>query len=371
MRILYDCEVFRYQSVGGINRYFENVIPNLPANFKPTLLATIESDVSQVAHPNLTVSRYGIERLQGFSYRLNKFLTKVERDSWDRMWRIRRFDVAHPTYYWPITDGKVTDYRCPLVITVWDMIYELFGPGYLDPTGEREELKRKAIMAADRLICISENTKQDLIRRFSIPENKIMVTYLATNLHVGMAQGPETVPTRPYYLYVGSRHYHKNFRLLLEAFAKALSVEPDLFLCLVSNPALYDEEKKIIAALKLERHIAECGTVSDQHLAKLYRSSIALVYPSLYEGFGLPPLEAMSCGTAVVTSRSSSLPEVVGDAGIYFDPHDADELANILADLSNNNSLREQLISKGFARAKLFNWQKTASETVQVYRSLV
>ncbi|MDQ2974215.1 MAG: glycosyltransferase family 4 protein, partial [Acidobacteriota bacterium] len=295
MRIFYDCEVFRYQSVGGINRYFENVIPNLPANFKPTLLATLESDVSQVRHPNLRVSRYGIERLQDFSYRLNKFLTKVERDSWDRMSRIRRFDLAHPTYYWPITGGKITDYRCPLVITVWDMNYELFGPGYLDPTGERTELKRKAIMAADRLICISENTKQDLMRLFSIPEDRIAVTYLATHLHVGMAHGPETVPMRSYYLFVGTRHQHKNFRLLLEAFAKAVSLKPDLYLCLVSHPALNDEEKKMVVDLKLENNIEECGTVSDEHLAKLYRHSIALVYPSLYEGFGLPPLEAMAC----------------------------------------------------------------------------
>src|SRR5260370_25375107 len=119
MRILYDGEVFRTQSFGGINRYFENVIRNLPVNFKPSLLATLESDVSQVTHPNLTVSRYGIERLQSLSYRLNKYVTNIERNSWDRMTWMRRFDVAHPTYYWLLTKGDVSDYRCPVVVTVW------------------------------------------------------------------------------------------------------------------------------------------------------------------------------------------------------------------------------------------------------------
>jgi glycosyltransferase involved in cell wall biosynthesis len=371
MRILYDGEIFRFQSFGGISRYFQNLIRNLPAKFEPSLLVTPESDVSQVKHPNLTVSRYGIERLQSFSHRLNKYLAKVERDSWDRMMWIRRFNLAHPTYYWLVTQRQVSDYRCPVVITVWDMIYELFPSPYLDPTGERTELKRKAIMAADTLLCISENTKQDLMRLYSIPESRITVTYLAANLNDSMAHGPEPVPARPYYLYVGGRAPHKNFDLLLEALAKAVSVEPDLYLCVAGPSPLNDEEKKKIVGLKLEDRVGEVGAVADEHLAKLYRCSIALVYPSLYEGFGIPPLEAMACGTTVVTSRSSSIPEVVGDAGIYFDPRAADELADILVDLRRNASLRDEMVSKGFTRAGLFSWQKTATETARVYRALV
>src|SRR5205814_838358 len=206
---------------------------------------------------------------------------KREMESWDRLGRFRRFDVAHPTYYWLITKGEISDYRCPVVITVWDMTYELMGQNYLDPTGERKVLKRKAVMAADALICISENTKQDLMRLFQIPESKITVTHLATHLKAEMSHGPEAVPARPYYLYIGSRHQHKNFRLLLEAFAMAVSVEPELSLCLVGGLPLNDEEKRLIANLKLEGLIQEVVGASDTHLAKLYRCSIALVYPSL------------------------------------------------------------------------------------------
>jgi glycosyltransferase involved in cell wall biosynthesis len=257
-----------------------------------------------------------------------------------------------------------------MVITVWDMIYEVFANDYLDPTGERKALKRKAIMAADALICISENTKQDLLRFFQVPESRITVTHLATHLNANMAAGPEPVPERPYFLFVGTRHYHKNFRLLLEALAKAVSVERDICLAVISRPEFNDEEKKIISDLKLETHIEQRGDVTDEHLAKLYRSSLGLVYPSLYEGFGLPPLEAMSCGGPVIVARSSSLPEVVGDAGLYFDPYSADELADALVQLRRNDSLRAELIRKGFERAALFNWAKTAAETVEVYRSL-
>src|ERR1051326_9135612 len=195
MRIFYDGEVFRYQSFGGINRYFENLIPHLPPGFRPTLLVTPESDVSRVAHPNLQTHQYGAERLdyltrgpnlQSFSYRLDAYvkqvpkrLARLQMNSWDRMSWLRRFDLAHPTYYWPLTNGSFSDYRCPLVITVWAMNYELVGPNYLDPTGERTRLKKEAILRADALICISENTKQDLMRLYSIPEDRITVTYLA------------------------------------------------------------------------------------------------------------------------------------------------------------------------------------------------
>jgi glycosyltransferase involved in cell wall biosynthesis len=391
MRILYDGEVFRYQSFGGINRYFENIIRNLPAKFKPTVLTTVDSNVSQVSHPNLKVVRYGREHLnkisnrvniQNFSYRLDlythkklqewgKYLTRREMESWDCMRRFRHFDVAHPTYYWRITKGEIGDYRCPVVITVWDMTYEVFGGDYLDPTGERKALKRKAIMSADALICISENTKQDLMRLFQIPESRITVTHLATHITSEMAHGPEPVPTRPYYLYVGSRHKHKNFDLLLEAFAKAVSRETNLCLCVVGAQPFDAEEKKAIVDLKLEKHVVSVAATTDTHLAKLYRCSIGLVYPSLYEGFGLPPLEAMACGTPAIVSRSSSLPEVIGDAGLYFDPHSVDELADLIVDFARDNSRRRELISKGLDRAKMFSWRKTAEETVRVYRSLV
>jgi len=370
MRIFYDGEVFRMQSIGGVNRYFENLISRLPTDFKPALLVPPTSDVSRITHPNLRVYRYGKERVPNISYRLNQYCVELEKHYWNQVRSLRSFDVAHPTYYSLITRREMQHYRCPVVVTVWDMIYELF-PRELDPTGEGAAEKKKAVMSADAVICISENTKRDLLQMYSIPENKITVTYLAANLDAGMSHGPEPIPGRPYYLYVGARAPHKNFVTLLRAFAGAVSIQSDLSLAVAGGQPFGDEEKRVITELKLDKYIDYYGQISDEHLARLYRGSVALVYPSLYEGFGIPPLEAMACGTAVVAARSSSIPEVVGDAGIYFEPKATDELADILIDLLINSALRAKLISEGSARAQEFSWAKTAAQTAQVYRSLV
>jgi glycosyltransferase involved in cell wall biosynthesis len=125
-----------------------------------------------------------------------------------------------------------------------------------------------------------------------------------------------------------------------------------------------------VAELGLDGRLELFEHPTDAHLAKLYRSSLALVYPSLYEGFGIPPLEAMSCGTPVVASDRSSLPEVVGDAGLLFDPRSADQLSDILRTLYDHPSERERLIERGYRRARLFSWEKTVGQTLDIYRAV-
>ncbi len=195
------------------------------------------------------------------------------------------------------------------------------------------------------------------------------VTYLASEINASLSYGSESIPSRPYYLYVGGRDSYKNFDCLLMAFTKAVSVRPDVALCVV-GPPFNETEAKLIAGLKLTDHIKHYGYVCDRHLAKLYRCSIAFVYPSLYEGFGIPPLEAMSCKTAVVASNCSSIPEVVGDAGLLFDPRVNSDLADILLLLLDSPMERDRLITAGGLRSKLFNWDKTAAQTFDIYRSV-
>jgi len=134
------------------------------------------------------------------------------------------------------------------------MIYELY-PKELDPTGEGAEEKRKAIMNADAVICISQNTKHDLLQMYSIPESRTTVIYLAANLNESMSHGSEQIPSRPYYLYVGGRARHKNFDLLLNAFAKAVSIQPDLALAVAGGLPFSNEEKRAITELRLDKHV--------------------------------------------------------------------------------------------------------------------
>jgi glycosyltransferase involved in cell wall biosynthesis len=239
-----------------------------------------------------------------------------------------------------------------------------------NPRGSNALRKHRAIMTAQSVICVSENTKKDLLEIVAIPEDRIKVIYHGSDIDEKISYGRESVPRSPYYLYVGSRAKYKNFNGLLTAFKKAVSVSDELSLCIV-GPEFRDEERALISALGLANNISHYGVVNDRHLAKIYRCSQALVYPSFYEGFGIPLLEAMSCGTAVIASNTSSIPEVVGDAGVLFDPNAADDLADILISFSSNQTEREGLVTRGRARAALFSWDKTAEETLSVYRSLI
>ena len=278
------------------------------------------------------------------------------------------FDVAHPTYYNLLTQHELKEYRCPVVVTVYDMIHDLFPDDTMNAAAEIET-KRRAVLNAQAVICISENTKQDLLNSYSIPERKVSVVHLASGIDSTLAHGNDPVPTRPYYLYVGKRTGYKNFDRLLRAFANAFGGSIDMALCVVGDPFTLSE-RELIAQLNLTNRVEYYGQVNDAQLAKLYRCSVAFVYPSLYEGFGIPLLEAMSCGTAVVASNCSSIPEVVGDAAVFFDPASIDDMTTALLSLSDNESYRQCLIARGQKRARMFNWDKTVEQTLKVYQSV-
>jgi glycosyltransferase involved in cell wall biosynthesis len=362
VKIFYDGQIYADQTTGGINRYFSNIITRLPEDTQPTLTASYRHDRSYYpTHPNLQLQEFPNFRPYRIAHSIRSYYLRWlnERQS---------FDIFHPTYYFLLSGEAFSQTRHPLVITVYDMIHELFAD-YLDATATIQA-KQAAIQAADVIICISESTKNDLLKYFPSVASKIVITHLASEFSSDWAYGTEIVPDRPYFLYVGSRaKAYKNFDTLLIAFAKAASVKPDLLLCVVGAP-FNAEEQQQIAELNLIDRIQHYHYASDTHLAKLYRCSVAFVYPSLYEGFGIPPLEAMACGTVVVAANSSSIPEVVGDAGILFEPKAVEDLADILLDLLNSPSKRDRLIFKGYERNKQFSWDKAATETVEVYRSL-
>jgi glycosyltransferase involved in cell wall biosynthesis len=248
------------------------------------------------------------------------------------------------------------------------MIHDLF-PNYTMNAAAEIEMKRRAVLNAQAVICISENTKQDLLNLYSIPERKVSVIHLASGIDATLSHGHDPVPTNPYFLYVGMRAGYKNFDRLLRAFANAFGSSTEITLCVVGSQ-FSPNEQELIAQLNLRNRIEFYGEVSDTQLAKLYRCSVGFVYPSLYEGFGIPLLEAMSCGTAVIASNCSSIPEVVGDAGVCFDPTSVDEMSAALLLLANNPTYRERLVEKGQNRARMFSWEKTVEQTLNVYQSV-
>ncbi len=193
---------------------------------------------------------------------------------------------------------------------------------------------------------------------------------LATDLSVDAVTGDEHVPDRPYLLYVGARAEYKNFDVLLRALSTMDGDLADVGACIVGAP-LSDAERARAVELGVADRLIEAGIADDTRVAALYARSIALVYPSRYEGFGIPPLEAMACGTIAITSNTSSIPEVVGDAALTFDPDDVDQLVEHVRTATFDAPARADMIARGAARAASFSWDRTATSTFDVYRQLV
>ena len=363
MDILYDGFIFDSQLAGGINRYFRNLIDRLPPEVTPVLTAPTRREHCFPSNPRLRL--YCPPR---DVFGLGKLTRLVKRFYLEGVERSRRVDLAHPTYYKLFSDRAISRYRSPLVVTIHDMIYERFGPRF-DPSGREVKAKREAVEAADAIICVSEHTKHDLMEVHHVPEERITVIPLASELSAEMARCETSTVSAPYVLFVGNRAFHKNFARLMLAFAKSTTMWPELHLVVVGSPFTQNEESWV-HALRLEERIIQMADVSDGLLGALYRGSEALVYPSLYEGFGIPPLEAMSCGTVVLAARTSSIPEVVGDAAMLFDPYSVDELSECMLSLRHLGARREEYIRLGQRRAANYSWDLTAAKTLELYRRL-
>lgn len=257
------------------------------------------------------------------------------------------------------------------VVTVHDIIAYIYAEFGFTSFRYKLTLKR-TLRTADKIITDSYNTKKDLINYFDIPEQKINVIYLAADEKFKPLDSQKVSPILkkygiffPYILYVGGFMKHKNVPILLKAFCKLKKegINHKLVFTGNSNKVI----NNIIQKLGLQKYVMFIGYVEGEDLPALYNGADLFVYPSLYEGFGLPPLEAMACGCPVITSNTSSLPEVVGDAGIMFDPYDVDELSNVMLKVLSDNILRKDLIIKGLNRSKMFSWEKCAKDTVNVY----
>lgn len=264
----------------------------------------------------------------------------------------------------PAPDGRRS------VIVVHDLIPELL----LNNERVRGE-RRRALAAADGVIAVSEWTKADVVREYGIDSSRVHVVYHgAPDFSGGVASHDVAQQYRSgaYLLYVGKRNEYKRFRWLLRAVAPLMWLRPGLRLLCTGAPFCRREWAWIVALGLLGRVKSRC--VAAEEMPAIYSNAAALVYPSVYEGFGLPILEAMTVGCPVVCSRSSCLPEVAADAAAYFEADDARSLRNvirmILAKDGECKAMRDELVRKGFERVKCFSWEKCARETAAVLKSV-
>ena len=216
----------------------------------------------------------------------------------------------------------------------------------------------------NHIICISENTRRDLLRLYEIDPEKVSVVYHGSSLNP-----PAERPVRnvePFFLYVGERAGYKNFFGLVEAFAQSQLCKTHQLVCFGGGPLRANEYKRI-EQFGVPRNRVLSVTGDDAKLASYYATAEAFVYPSIYEGFGIPVLEAMQCDCPVLCSNSSSIPEVAGDAAMYFDARDIQQMAVALQKMVQSPEERLLLISKGKERVKQFSWDICAQQTYSVY----
>jgi len=237
---------------------------------------------------------------------------------------------------------------------------------------------------ADRIITISNNTKNDLIQYLKISPEKIQTIYLGVDETFKIPNQKQkdhvklkySLP-KSFILYLGSEQPRKNFPFLLKSFYKLKKAYelPNIKLIKVGRSQIglkqHNEIIKLIRTLNLEKDVIFINHIPDEELNAIYNAATVFVYPSLYEGFGLPPLEAMASGCPVITSNTSSLPEVVGNAGMMVDPCDINSLTQKIYEIVSDHGLASKLRKNGLNQAKLFNWNKTSSETLKIYNDLI
>lgn len=232
---------------------------------------------------------------------------------------------------------------------------------------------------ADMIIASSECTKRDMVKHLKINPEKIKVIYLATSSEFETVQNSKIIQKvkekyqtgDKYFIHVGTLEPRKNLSFLVKAFSLAVKKGISENLVIVGKKGWYYEDLfKLVEELKLQERVIFTGYAEEKDIPVLYAGATALTFPSLYEGFGFPPLEAISCGTPVISSNTSSLPEVIGEAGILIPPKNENLWAEKMVQISRNTNLREELSQKGLVQAKKFSWEKTAEEVVKVYEEV-
>lgn len=356
MKVLIDNQIFEQQKFGGISRYFD----------------MLERDNNSVQ--KMTLFAHQIPKKKGLYQRVQSKLSRSlltekppppnKYDFYKSEIRNTEFDIFHPTYY---DNYFLNTLEKPFVVTVYDMIHEK----YAEYFGNSQDSfnKRKLCNSASKIIAISHSTKKDLIDIFNIPEEKIEVIYLATDYLRITSKKPDFIIDRPYILFTGNRSIYKNFFTFLIAVSPILKQNKDLNL-ICTGPDFTVIENRWLEEMELKSKVVSYFCQSDGELVHLYKNAACFVFPSLYEGFGFPLLEAFACDCPVVSSPGGSLKEIAGNAAVYFDPKNIREMRQSINNVLSDLSLKKELIEAGKKRLKDFSWEKCKKETNELYSAV-
>lgn len=361
MKVLYDYQIFRRQRYGGISRYFTNLVR----------YATEEEACVTCYHPK---NYYYNKLTGGYDYKYESMIFEQLNDTISRYLTGRRLkkgdiQIFHPTYNNLYFMRQLRSEK--VVITIHDLAIERFPQRFSDHKAFIE--KRKLLIeAADHIIAVSNNTKEEIIDYYNVSPEKITVVYHGLRKEFGKVSiHLRGLPNR-YILYVGQRSGNKNFGRFIVAYSQILKKQPDLYLLSVGGGEFTDDERRTLQKLGIEKRVQQ-RNLNDAVLAACYKQAELFVFPSLYEGFGIPVLEAFAMNCPIILSDIGSFKEIAGQAGTYFDPRSIDNIADtILWALEEENKARIELRTQlGKEIVQHYSLENTYQKTHQVYEEVV
>lgn len=366
MKIIYDYQAFLLQQYGGVSRYIYEVATRIAKNPQHQV------KILAGAYINQYLKNCDSSLVLGLSVpiipRTPKILEQIN-SKFSRLWLAQNTpNIVHETYYFY---ERLAPKNSKTIITVHDFTHEKFS--HLFPQKGLEafiERKANAIKRADHIICVSENTKNDLIELLKISSDKVSVVYHGSSLPI-ISKSVKNYPGKPYIFYVGQRGVYKNFDNFLKAYANSEKIKKDFDVTCFGGGSFTPEELALVNQLGLTEEQVQYVSGNDQTLAKYYQNAALFIYPSLYEGFGIPLVEAMSQGCPIACSNTSSMPEVVEQTAQLFDPHHLESIQEALETVLYSPSRRDDLVRLGMERVKQFSWDICAQKTLEVYEKVL
>ena len=357
--IFYDFQIFLKQKFGGPSRYFFELGERIANNARVNIYSPI--------YINRYLRALKSKSFNFFLYKkfiFNNLFTKINQNLTCKHLKKNNYSIIHPTYY---DTEYLKDCKLKKVITVFDLIHEKFSNE--KKINEFRDKKKYAIANSDFFICISKNTQKDLINFYNVKEEKTKVIYLASSSISRMSIYKKI--EKPFILYIGNRAGYKNFNILVKVFSTSKELKNNFLLCCFGGGSFTKDEKLLFAQNKIDQFNVRYLGDNEDFLASIYEQATCLVYPSLYEGFGMPILEAMQFKCPVICSEVSSMPEVGGNAVEYFDPYNSESLLESIKRVLYEKSYKDKLIDLGLQRSKMFSWDNCAKETLEVYNKIL
>ncbi|MGB8688224.1 MAG: glycosyltransferase family 1 protein [Microcoleus sp.] len=373
LRVVYDHQVFSWQRYGGVSRYIYELASHLSE------MEDVDVKILAFIYVNEYIKKSQPGLVTGFpvpfiaSGQFHKNLARLN-NAISQVWlNTKEPDIVHKTYY----NQSYIPKKAKVVVTVYDMIHEKLSQFFehkdiFNKLDQTTQLKMKSVQQADGIICISENTKKDLIEILEVEPNKISVIYLGFSPNEWpKIENSVAIAYQPFIFYVGERGGYKNFEGCLQAYASSSQLKDNFNLLCFGGGKFTQQELDLIDTLALSKNKIFQVSGDDAALADYYRHASVFIYPSLYEGFGIPLLEAMSLQCPIACSNTSSMPEVVGEAAQLFDPSQPESIAEALEKILFCSEISENLIELGRQRIKQFSWEACAEQTKQLYLSLI